>query len=344
MVVDILMTLAGLTLLVAAGDLLVRGAVALALKLAVPALVISATVVAFGTSAPELLISIEAALSDAPGIALGNVIGSNIANVWLVLGVPALIAPLAGCAPEARRSLYFMLIGTVLFTGLMLSGTIGAMGGLALLVVVAIMIADSLRESLRHRARVAQIAAAGGGTVGAAAVGGTVGAAAVGGTMDDDLADLEDADPDMAWWKVALFLVVGIIGLPSGASLLIDGAQGIARAAGVSEAAIGLTLVAIGTSLPELATTVMAALRNQTDVAIGNVVGSNMFNITAVIGAAALFAPLQVPAVMVELDIWIMLAATAMLVPYVLLSKMLCRWTGAAFVAFYIAFVVIALG
>ncbi|MEO1776304.1 MAG: calcium/sodium antiporter [Pseudomonadota bacterium] len=335
MVVDILMTLAGLTLLVAAGDLLVRGAVALALKLAVPALVISATVVAFGTSAPELLISIEAALSDAPGIALGNVIGSNIANVWLVLGVPALIAPLAGCAPEARRSLYFMLIGTVLFTGLLLSGTIGAMGGLALLVVVAIMIADSLRESLRHRARVAQIAAAGGGTVGAAAVGGT---------MDDDLADLEDADPDMAWWKVALFLVVGIIGLPSGASLLIDGAQGIARAAGVSEAAIGLTLVAIGTSLPELATTVMAALRNQTDVAIGNVVGSNMFNITAVIGAAALFAPLQVPAVMVELDIWIMLAATAMLVPYVLLSKMLCRWTGAAFVAFYIAFVVIALG
>ncbi|MEL6774443.1 MAG: calcium/sodium antiporter [Pseudomonadota bacterium] len=335
MVVDILMTLAGLTLLVAAGDLLVRGAVALALKLAVPALVISATVVAFGTSAPELLISIEAALSDAPGIALGNVIGSNIANVWLVLGVPALIAPLAGCAPEARRSLYFMLIGTVLFTGLLLSGTIGAMGGLALLVVVAIMIADSLRESLRHRARVAQIAAAGGGTVGAAAVGGT---------MDDDLADLEDADPDMAWWKVALFLVVGIIGLPSGASLLIDGAQGIARAAGVSEAAIGLTLVAIGTSLPELATTVMAALRNQTDVAIGNVVGSNMFNITAVIGAAALFAPLQVPAVMVELDIWIMLAATAMLVPYVLFSKMLCRWTGAAFVAFYIAFVVIALG
>ncbi|MEL7346765.1 MAG: calcium/sodium antiporter, partial [Pseudomonadota bacterium] len=279
MVVDILMTLAGLTLLVAAGDLLVRGAVALALKLAVPALVISATVVAFGTSAPELLISIEAALSDAPGIALGNVIGSNIANVWLVLGVPALIAPLAGCAPEARRSLYFMLIGTVLFTGLLLSGTIGAMGGLALLVVVAIMIADSLRESLRHRARVAQIAAAGGGTVGAAAVGST---------MDDDLADLEDADPDMAWWKVALFLVVGIIGLPSGASLLIDGAQGIARAAGVSEAAIGLTLVAIGTSLPELATTVMAALRNQTDVAIGNVVGSNMFNITAVIGAAAL--------------------------------------------------------
>ncbi|MEM6422337.1 MAG: calcium/sodium antiporter, partial [Pseudomonadota bacterium] len=328
MLVDLLMTLAGLTLLVAAGDLLVRGAVALALKLAVPAIVISATIIAFGTSAPEMLISIKAVLSDADGIALGNVVGSNVANVWLVLGVPALIAPLAGCGPDARRSLYFMLLATALFTALIMQGQIAALGGVALIAIVAFMIGDSLREGLRHRAAIS----------GMSATGGSVGAA-VAGPPPDELADLEDADPDMPAWKIALFILVGVVGLPCGASLLIDGSQGIARAAGVSEAVIGLTLVAIGTSLPELATAVMAAIRNQTDVAIGNVVGSNLFNITAVIGVAALFAPLDVPAEIAERDIWVMLAATAFLLPYVFLQKMLCRWTGGLFVALYVGYV-----
>ncbi|MEL6482168.1 MAG: sodium:calcium antiporter, partial [Pseudomonadota bacterium] len=133
---DLVLVLGGLALLVAGGDILVRGAVALSLRLGIPAIIVSATVVAVGTSAPELIISIQAAIEGAPGIALGNVVGSNIANVWLVLGIPALIAPLAGCGDDARRSLYFMLAGTLLFTVFILSGSIPWWGGIALIAVM----------------------------------------------------------------------------------------------------------------------------------------------------------------------------------------------------------------
>ncbi|MGF1551988.1 MAG: calcium/sodium antiporter [Paracoccaceae bacterium] len=328
---DLLMTLGGLALLVGTGDMLVRGAVALSLRLAVPAIVISATVVAFGTSAPELLISVEAALADLPGIALGNVVGSNIANVWMVLGIPALIAPLGGCGQGARRSLAYMLLATAAFTTLMTTGTLAWWGGLGLIAIIAVMMADSLRQGLRARG----LTATGGGT---AALGGD------GFETPDGLDEIEDVDPNMAPWKIAGLIAVGVVGLPVGADLLIDGARGVAMAAGVSEAAIGLTLVAIGTSLPELATTVMAAIRRQADVAIGNVVGSNLFNITAIIGIASLFAPLEVPPEMIARDLWVMVAATAMLVPYVLFCRRICRLTGAAFIALYVAYVVVALG
>ncbi|MEM9782476.1 MAG: calcium/sodium antiporter [Pseudomonadota bacterium] len=321
------MTIGGLVLLLGAGDMLVRGAVTAAIRLHIPAIVISATIVAFGTSAPELLISVKAAVEGVPGIALGNVIGSNIANVWMVLGIPALIAPIAGVDDDARRSLYFMLVATVLFTLLLMSGTIAWWGGLVLIAVVAVMIIDSLREGLKHRAAVQ----AGARTAGAAA------------HAPDEIEELEGADPNLPAWKIAGLVVVGCIGLPIGAHLLIEGARGIALSVGVSEAVIGLTLVAIGTSLPELATTVMAALRNQADVAIGNVVGSNLFNITAIIGTAALFAPLDVPIEMTERDIWVMIAATLTLVPYVLLARTLCRWTGAIYVGIYVAYIWMAL-
>jgi len=275
MAIDLLLTLGGLALLVVTGDMLVRGAVALSLRLGVPALIVSATVVAFGTSAPELLISVEAALAGLPGIALGNVVGTNIANVWLVLGVPALLAPIGGCTDGARRSLWFMLAATAAFTALIATGTLVWWGGLALLAIVVVMVADSLHVGLRHRA------AANGGALALAegpADGGGPG-------LPDALDELEDADPDMPGWKIAALIAAGVVGLPLGADLLIDGASGIAMALGVSEAAIGLTLVAFGTSLPELATTVMAAIRNRADVAIGNVLGSNLFNLPAVIGA-----------------------------------------------------------
>ncbi|MEL6265626.1 MAG: sodium:calcium antiporter, partial [Pseudomonadota bacterium] len=231
MLTDTLMTIGGLMLLLGAGDMLVRGAVTAAVQLHIPAIVISATVVAFGTSAPELLISVEAALAGLPGIALGNVIGSNIANVWLVLGVPALIAPIACRDTDARRSLTFMLIATAMFTLLITSGTLAWWGGMALIGVVGVMIADSLREGLRHRAAVQ----AGAGSAGAARV------------PVDEATELEDADPDLPAWKITALILAGVIGLPIGANLLIEGATGVASAIGVSEAAIGLTLVALGT-------------------------------------------------------------------------------------------------
>jgi cation:H+ antiporter len=315
---DSILLILGLVLLVGAGDALVRGAVALSLQLGIPAVIISATVVAFGTSAPELLISVQAALEGAPGIALGNVVGSNIANVFLVLGVPALIVPLAGCGSEAHRNLYLMLGATALFTGLVLGGTLYWWGGLVLILVVLFMVWDSIRIGMEARNGANAEALA-------------------------DLVELEDVDPHMARWKVILLIAVGIVGLPLGAHFLVDGARGIARDFGVSEATIGLTVVAVGTSLPELATTVMAAMRRHTDVAIGNVIGSNIFNITAIIGAATLVSPLAVPEEILDRDLWVMIGASILLTPIVLMCRRIGRSTGAAFLLLYAGYIYYAL-
>lgn len=313
----ILLTL-GLVILVGAGDALVRGAVALSLQFGIPTIIISATVVAIGTSAPELLISVQAALEGAPGIALGNVVGSNIANVLLVLGIPALIVPIAGCGQDAHRNLYLMLGATVLFSAMVLGGTIFWWGGLALVSVAVIMVWDSVRVARAIRAGPDF-------------------------EVPDELAELGDVDPDMARWKVLLLIAVGIVGLPIGAQLLIDGARAIALDFGISEAAIGLTVVAVGTSLPELATTVMAALRRHADVAIGNVIGSNIFNITAVIGAAALAAPLAVPEEIASRDLWVMIGASIVLTAFVLMCRRIGRRAGGAFLLLYGIYIYYAL-
>lgn len=318
---DLFYLIFGLAILVGAGDALVRGAVALSLRFGIPAIIVSATVVAIGTSAPELLIGIQAALEGSPGIALGNVVGSNIANVLLVLGVPAVIVPLAAAGTEAHRNLYFMIFATVLFSGLTLSGVVPFWGGLLLIVVAAVMIADSLRLGLAARAETL-------------AAGEDADAA--------ELAELEDADPDMPPWKLVALLLAGVIGLPLGADFLVSGARGIALSIGISETVIGLTLVAIGTSLPELATTVVAAMRRQSDVAIGNVIGSNIFNVTAIIGAAALVTPLDVPAEILTRDLWVMIAASAVLVPFVLWCKPISRLVGICFLSAYAIYLYVA--
>lgn len=314
---DLFYLIFGLALLVGAGDALVRGAVALSLRFGIPAIIVSATIVAIGTSAPELLIGIKSALEGAPGIALGNVVGSNIANVLLVLGVPAIIVPLAGCGTDAHRNLYFMIVATALFSVLVLLGIVPSWGGLLLVALALLMIFDSLRIGLAARA--------------------------AGQVVDDqDLADLEDADPDMPLWKMALLLGAGVIGLPLGADLLVDGARNIALSLGVSETVIGLTLVAIGTSLPELATTVVAAIKRHSDVAIGNVIGSNIFNVTAIAGAAALVTPLEVPAEILVRDLWVMLAASLVLVPFVVKCWPITRIVGVVFLAAYVTYLYIA--
>lgn len=318
---DLFYLIFGLAILVGAGDALVRGAVALSLRFGIPAIIVSATVVAIGTSAPELLIGIQAALEGSPGIALGNVVGSNIANVLLVLGVPAVIVPLAACGTEAHRNLYFMIAATILFSALTLTGVVPLWGGLVLIVLAGVMIADSLRLGLAARAETL----------------------AAGGDADaEELAELEDADPNMPPWKLAALLLAGVIGLPLGADFLVSGARGIALSIGISETVIGLTLVAIGTSLPELATTVVAAMRRQSDVAIGNVIGSNIFNVTAIIGAAALVTPLDVPAEILGRDLWVMIGASAILVPFVLWCKPIGRLTGVCFLGAYAIYLYVA--
>lgn len=316
MLTNIAFLILGFVILIGAGDALVRGAVALSLKLGMPAFLISVTIVAFGTSAPELLISVKAVLEGVSDLALGNVVGSNIANVLLVLGVPALIAPIAGCDDDAHRNLYFMLIATAVFSAFIFMGYLPFWGGLILLGLTAVMLYDSMRTGLAQ--------------------------AAASGQDDIEIEELEDIDPNMASWKVWLLIGAGLVGLPLGAQLLVHNAQIIAREFGVSEAVIGLTIVAIGTSLPELATTVMAALRNKADVAIGNVIGSNFFNITAIIGVASLFGTIDVPAEILLRDIWLMLAATLILTAYVLFCRRMGRVTGAFFLVAYSAYIYVA--
>ncbi|QFS84120.1 Inner membrane protein YrbG [Roseivivax sp. THAF40] len=309
--------LLGLGILLLAGDALVKGAVNLALRLGVPALIVSLTIVAFGTSAPELLISIKAALEGVPGIAMGNVVGSNTANVLMVLGIPALLAVMHTSSHDTRKSYWIMLASTFLFIALAFRGVFDWIAGLILVGVLALILGDAFRDSLKHR----------------------------NGAMDaaEDEDDLEGADPNMPWWKVILFLALGLIGLPVGADLLVDSARIIAMRFGVSDTVIGLTLVAIGTSLPELATTVSAALRKQADVALGNVIGSNMFNLLAIIGVASLIAPIDVDAEFLRFDLWVMLAASLLLVPFVLMGRDLTRIWGVILTALYVAYVLYVL-
>lgn len=299
--------LLGLVILIAAGDALVKGAVNLALRLGIPALVVSLTVVAFGTSAPELLVSVQAVLEDVPGLALGNVVGSNTANVLLVLGLPALFAVLGTGVVDTRRDYLYMSAASLVFVALAMSGSLVWWNGLVLLALLATILVATF----------------------------------IGAREDPD--DIEGADAKMPGWQVGVFLVLGIVGLPLGADLLVMGASAIARDFGISEIVIGLTLVAIGTSLPELATTLTAALRGRADVALGNVIGSNLFNLTAIMGIAVLVGPIPVEETFLQQDFWIMLGATALLAPIVFLRLDITRLWGVALSVLYAAYIIMVL-
>ncbi|MBV7407604.1 calcium/sodium antiporter [Maritimibacter sp. DP1N21-5] len=319
MIVNLLLVALGLVILLLAGDSLVKGAVNLALRAGIPALIVSLTIVAFGTSAPELLVSIKAVLDGAPGLALGNVVGSNIANVLLVLGVPALFFGLSTRDCDSRDSFIQMMVATVLFVTLAaLFGGFGWVQGVILLAGLAFMLAHAFRESMRHR---------------------RAGQAVEG----DELDEVEGADPDLAGWKIGLFLVIGLVGLPIGANLLVENATEIARVLGVSETVIGLTLVAVGTSLPELATTVMAAYRRQTDVVLGNVIGSNMFNLLGIIGVAAFVGRIPVDPLMLRFDMVVMFASSLLLAPFVFKGWYMGRVWGTALVALYALYTVMVI-
>ncbi|TCM83506.1 calcium/sodium antiporter [Rhodovulum steppense] len=316
MALQLLYAALGLALLVLAGDSLVKGAVNLSLRLGVPTLIVGLTIVAFGTSAPELLVSIQAVLRDSPGIALGNVVGSNIANVLMVLGLPALIVAIRTDECDTRRTYGLMLGATVFFLAISLTGTITWVHGFGLLLVLGFVLADAFLTARNHRRENGVRVAAG-----------------------DAPEEVEGADPGLGWPKILVFLVLGLIGLPLGADLLVDSSIEIARALNVSDTVIGLTLVAIGTSLPELATTVMAALRRQADVALGNVIGSNMFNLLAIVGIASFFGNIPIPPEMLRFDFWVMLGTTLLLVPFVFRGWPLTRVWGAIFTALFVLYI-----
>jgi cation:H+ antiporter len=310
-----LLSVLGLMILLLAGDSLVRGAVNLSLRLGVPALIVSLTIVAFGTSAPELLIAISAIKDHAPGIALGNVVGSNTANILLVLGFPAMLATLHTSECNTRKTYLFMIGATVLFIALASLGSFTVVTGTILLAVLALILGDTFREArAHHRAGV-----------------------------PDQLETIDEADPDMPYWRIGVYLVLGLIGLPLGANILVESASFIARQYGVSDTVIGLTLVAVGTSLPELATTIMAALRRQADVALGNVIGSNMFNLLAVVGIATFVGPIPVAASFLSFDLWVMLGASLLLFPFVFLGRDITRAWGTGLTVLYLVYLVAVL-
>ena len=309
---DLVYVCLGFVILLLAGDILVRGAVNLALRLGIPALLVSLTIVSFGTSAPELVISIDAVLTGVPGIALGNVVGSNTANVLLVLGIPALISGIDTHLSDTRRSYILMMAASLWFIALCFFGPLYWVHGLLLLGVLIAIFVDQGRSAR------AEMKANGENAV-------------------------EGADPSMRWWKIAMFLTLGLIGLPLGAQLLVNAAVNIATSFGVSETVIGLTLVAIGTSLPELATTVVAALRRHAEVALGNVIGSNLFNLLGIIGVASFFGQIPVAESFLRFDLWVMLAASAVLAPFVLMRINMSRVMGGILTAIYLVYVVVVL-
>ncbi|RYH07297.1 calcium/sodium antiporter [Tropicimonas sp. IMCC6043] len=323
MLTDIALLVLGLVILLLAGDALVKGAVNLALRAGVPALLVSLTIVAFGTSAPELLVSVKAILDGAPGIALGNVVGSNIANVLLVLGVPAMISVLHTSSCDTRKTYVIMMGATVVFIGLAYTDLFNWVDGMVLIFLLALMLADALRSAHIHRREVACAAA--------------TAKAARSAPVEEE--EIEGADLTVPTWKIWIYLGLGLVGLPLGADILVDSAVSIAHELDVPETVIGLTLVALGTSLPELATTVMAAVRRQADVALGNVIGSNLFNMLAIIGIASFVGPIPVEPETLRFDIWVMFLSSAILFPFVFLNWDMGRRIGLLLTAAYVAYV-----
>ena len=302
-----LQALLGLIVLLVAGDLLVRGAVNFSLKIKIPAFIVSLTVVALGTSAPELLVAIRAILDNSPGIALGNVVGSNIANVFLVLGIPALIAGINTRECNTRKNYVFMMIATVIFLSVAFIGNFSLPQGILFLILLALFLLITARDMFKMQDKISNL-------------------------------EVENADPNIGFWKIILFLSLGFIGLPIGADILVKNASLIAKSYGLSDEVIGLTLVALGTSLPELATTLMAALRKQAEVALGNVIGSNIFNLFAIVGITTMFGDIPIAPSFFNFDFWIMFGAGIVLFPFVYMRVNINRLWGAFLTLTYAAY------
>ncbi len=302
----------GLIVLVLGAELLVRGASKLAVSFGISPLVVGLTVVAFGTSSPELAVSVQSAWSGRVDIALGNVVGSNIFNILFILGVSALITPLVVHRQLIRQEVPLMIGVSLLLWALAVDGGISRWDGLLFVVLLLAYTIVVIRQSRRETAANHEVT--------------TV-----------------PADPP-AWdrhWGVQLLLVLAGLGLlVLGSTWLVDAAVTLARHLGTSELVVGLTIVAMGTSLPEVATSVMAALRGERDIAVGNVVGSCIFNVLAVLGIAASVAPGELPVspAMSAFDLPVMVAVAAACLPIFFTGHLIARWEGALFLAYYAAY------
>ncbi|MCK2126118.1 calcium/sodium antiporter [Thauera aromatica] len=312
MLQQVLMFVLGLVVLVAGAELLVRGASRLATSFGVSPLVVGLTVVAFGTSAPEMAVSVGSALAGSPDLAIGNVVGSNIANILLILGISALITPLLVDEQIIRQEIPIMIGVSALLVVMALDGSLSLLESAILfglvLAYTVFLVVQSRRASK--------------------------------GVQDEFETELPTSTWDRHWSVQLALIAIGLAMLVVGADWLVDAAVAFARAFGVSDLVIGLTIVAVGTSMPEIATSIVAALRGQRDIAVGNVVGSNVFNILAVLGAAGIAsgAGLPVSEAARNFDLWVMLAVAFACLPIMITGREIARWEGGIFLGYYAAY------
>lgn len=311
MLYPILYIIAGLILLALGAEGLVRGSSSVALRLGVTPLVIGLTIVAFGTGTPELLVSVEAATSGNSGLALGNIVGSNISNIALILGCAALVRPMRVRSVLLRREVPLMIAVTLLLCVMLLDGGLSRLDGAILLVGSVVYTVGAYVFAKRDRDR-------------------------------EVAAEFADAMPAVTGtpWVDALYIVGGLIALMLGAKLLVSGATVVAEALGMSQVVIGLTVVAIGTSMPELATSVVAAMKDEADVAFGNVLGSNILNILCILGLVALIQPFGIEG-LETLDLVVLAGSAILLLPLMWRGSILNRWEGAALLSGYVVYVAV---
>ena len=307
---DVIFFIVGTAILLTSGDFLVRAAISISNKLKISPMVVGLTVIAFGTSAPELLVGIQATWNGYGGLAIGNIIGSNIANVFLILGVPALILAIDNSDKELIKNYYFMLAAVSLFVLFLLFGEIGFWQGVLLIIFLILFLVQAIfyktgsRESLGYEA------------------------------IDTEKESLDR-------WRLIIFLVVGFVGLPLGAKILITSATNFAENYGVSEEVIGLTVVAVGTSLPELATAIAAAYRREANLLLGNVIGSNIFNILCIAGIASLIHPLQLTDKIELSSVGTLIVSSIVLAPIIIWYKSITRIIGIIFLLMYAGYMLV---
>ncbi|MBR3980905.1 MAG: calcium/sodium antiporter [Bacteroidales bacterium] len=300
---DIVYILVGFVLLIKGGDFLVEGAVSIAKRANLPPMVIGLTIVGFGTSSPELLVSIQAALSGSSGIAIGNVVGSNIANIALILGIAAIVKACTAKKMTLKVDMPFMLLVTALFVTIAMSGTISRLAGiLGFLLLCSFTIWEIKTNQTEEN-------------------------------------NEDDNEPPMAVWKAIIVIILSFAALVYGSDKLVEGASDIARMLGVSDRVIGLTIVAVGTSLPELFSSVAAARKGQTDMAIGNVVGSAIFNLLCVVGISAAISPIYNTNDGFLTDYICMVALSGLLWFFLSTKKTLERWEGIVLVTIYVGYI-----
>lgn len=304
---DYLLVLAGLGALMLGAEFLVRGGSAMATRFGVSPLLVGITVVSIGTSLPELAIGVDAALNDAGPLAVGNIAGTNIVNILLILGLSAAIAPLALQPQTIRLDLPVIVASALLLWVLAANGMLTRLDGILLLLLAVAYTFTVVRHDLTHDEPV----------------------------LTEEAATVAPAGP---WWRDLLMLGAGVAVVIAGADWLVSGAVRIAGDLGVSEAVIGLTVAAIGTSAPELVTTVMSTLRGQRDLAIGNLIGSSVYNVTFILGTTALIRPIEVTSELIRIDIPLMAAVALLCIPVFISGRRITRIEGMAFIAGYLVY------